>query len=264
MNWIDNCIDDYYKWLKSKTVSRHDDYSGWSVISTPFIGAFNDPIEIFIKEQEDGKLLLSDDSRTLSNLDLVGVGVSRSQKRKEWLNSILLNYGVKLNNHELSVLTDLQHFPQSKHNLLCAIMDISDMELVAQNTVASLFKEDVRAYFDELELIYTPQFIMKGSTGIEFTFDFQLAGRNQETVVRSFNSLNKINVPNFLFTWQDIKPMRENVSGKTLNSLAIINDQFREIKPEYLAALEGKGARCLLWSERESDKSRGTLKQLVA
>lgn len=264
MNWIDDCIEDYYKWLKSKTFSRHDEYSGWSVISTPFIGAFNDPIEIYVKEQEDGKIMLSDDSRTISNLELVGVGVSRSQKRKEWLHSILLNYGVVLNDHELSVLSDMQHFPQSKHNLLCAIMEISDMELVAQNTVASLFKEDVRTYFDELELIYTPQFIMKGGTGIEFTFDFQLAGRNQETVVRSFNSLNKINVPNFLFTWQDIKPVRENASGKTLNSLAIINDQFRDIKPEYLTALEGKGAQYLLWSERTTDKSRETLKKLVA
>lgn len=88
------------------------------------------------------------------------------------------------------------------------------MEVLAQNNVATIFKEDVKSFFDKHDLVYTPQFITKGSTGIEFTFDFQFAGRKKETVVKSFNSLNKINVPNFLFTWNDIKPVREEQTGK--------------------------------------------------
>jgi hypothetical protein len=51
--------------------------------------------------------------------------------------------------------------------------------MMAKHTVSSLFKEDVKFYFDEQNIIYTPQFIAKGSTGIEFNFDFQIAGKGR-------------------------------------------------------------------------------------
>ena len=86
------------------------------------------------------------------------------------------------------------------------------MEITAKHIVSSLFRDDVKQLLDEQEIIYTPQFITKGSSGIEFTFDFQIAGRNKELVLKSFNSLNKINVPNFLFSLDDIKPVREKTS----------------------------------------------------
>lgn len=121
---------------------------------------------------------------------------------------------------------------------------------LAKHTVSSLFKEDVKTYLDEQKIIYTPQFIAKGSTGIEFTFDFQIAGRQKELVIKSFNSLNKINVPNFLFSWEDIKPAREKISGKELKGLAIVNDTDKEIKTEYLDALKSKGADYILWEQR--------------
>ena len=59
------------------------------------------------------------------------------------------------------------------------------MEITAKNTVQSMFKEDVRGLLDEQDLIYTPHFIAKGSTGIDFTFDFQIAGKKNETVIRN-------------------------------------------------------------------------------
>ena len=34
---------------------------------------FNDTIDIFVKQQPDGKVVLSDDGNTLANLELVGV-----------------------------------------------------------------------------------------------------------------------------------------------------------------------------------------------
>lgn len=122
--------------------------------------------------------------------------------------------------------------------------------MMAKHTVSSLFKEDVKSYFDEQNIIYTPQFIAKGSTGIEFNFDFQIAGKGKELVIKSFNSLNKINVPNFLFGWEDIESAREKVSGKELKGLAIVNDLDKEIRNEYIEALRSKGAETILWSER--------------
>jgi len=258
MNWIDKSINDYYMWLRDKTIVTKDNYTEWNTIITPFLGLFNDNIEIYAK-MDNGKIILSDDGATFSNLELAGAPITRSPKRKEWLEMILLNYGVTLENEELKIVGSERDFPQKKHNLICAISEISDMAMMAKHTVASLFKEDVKSYFDEQSFIYTPQFIAKGTTGIEFNFDFQIAGKQKELVIKSFNSLNKINVPNFLFSWEDIKPAREKISGKELKGLAIINDFDKEIKSEYIEALQSKGAETILWSERYKPETREKL-----
>lgn len=260
MSWIEKSIEEYYNWLKAKTVVSKDSLTDWHTITTPFVGMFNDCIEIYAK-MENGNIILSDDGLTLSNLELTGTPVLRSPKRKEWLEMVLLNYGITLSDKELQTTGNEKNFHQKKHNLICAISEITDMAMMAKHTVSSLFKEDVKDYLNEQNIIYTPQFIAKGTTGIEFTFDFQIAGRNNELVLKSFNSLNKINVPNFLFGWDDIKPAREKISGKELKGVAVVNDEEREIKSEYLEALESKGANYILWSQRHQPE---TLEKLRA
>jgi hypothetical protein len=134
------------------------------------------------------------------------------------------------------------------------------MYYLARHTVSSVFREDVKAYLDEQELIYTPYFISKGSTGLEFTFDFQIAYRNTEIVIKSFNSINKMNLPHFLFTWEDIKKVREQQTQKELIGLAVINDVDREVSEEYLSALDSKGAQHILWSQRHNPDNIRKLK----
>jgi len=259
-DWINNCVSEYYNWLRDKTQISKNAETDWYTITTPFIGLFNDNIEIYIKSNND-KIVLSDDGLTLSNLELTGSSVLRSNKRKEWLDMILLNYGVTLNNNELQIEGAREDFNQKKHNLLCAISEISDMSMLAKHTVSSLFKEDVKEFFDEQGIIYTPQFIAKGNTGIEFTFDFQIAGKQKELVIKSFNTLNKLNVPNFLFSWEDIKSAREKISGKELKGLAIVNDMDKELKQEYIGAFENKKADIVIWSQRYKPEN---LDKLVA
>jgi len=263
MSWVDDKVSDYYQWLKSRTSVRSIEQTEWSVISTPFLGAYNDPLDIYVRRVGD-KIEFSDDGVVMENLSQQGVFVQRSAKRKEILSYILINYGVELIGDELHLLVPFDKFTQAKHNMLCAMTEVSDMAFLAQSNVSNIFRDEVKAFFDELQLIYTPQFIIKGSTGLDFTFDFQFAGRTKETVVKSFSSLNKINVPHFLFTWQDVKESRELTSGKKINGLAIINDSVTKIKPDYLSAMSKKGCEHLLWSQRHSNESEELLNGLVA
>jgi hypothetical protein len=167
---------------------------------------------------------------------------------------------VRISNDELTTEATERDFPQKKLNLIAAISETADMYYLARHTVASVFREDVKAYLDEQELIYTPYFISKGSTGLEFTFDFQIAYRNTEIVIKSFNSVNKMNLPHFLFTWDDIKKVREQQTQKELIGLAVINDIDREVNDEYLSALESKGAKHILWSQRHNPDNIRKLK----
>ncbi len=253
MNWFEESINQYYKWLKDKTFIKQNEQSEWISVTTPFIGIFNDPIEIFMKKENEN-ILLSDDGVTLRNLELLGININRSPKRKEWLDFILLNYGISLNNNELNVVANHNNFPQKKHGLICAISEITDLETTSKHIVSSLFRENVRNLLDEQEIIYTPQFIAKGNSGIDFIFDFQIAGKNNELVLKSFNTLNRTNVPNYLFSLDDVKNNREKTSGKKLISIAIVNDTNKEIKKEYLNAIQDKKIDVILWSDKNKSE----------
>lgn len=262
MTWINTLMDDYYSFLKEKTLVTTNNSSDWVEISTPFVGLFNDTVDIYAKK-EGNKIVLSDDGNTLRDLELSGLEITRSPKRKEILDRILINYGVRINNDELTTEATERDFPQKKLNLISAISETADMYYLAKHTVASVFREDVKAYLDEQELIYTPYFISKGSTGLEFTFDFQIAYKNTEIVIKSFNSVNKMNLPHFLFTWDDIKGVREQQTQKEIIGLAVINDIEREVSDEYLSALDNKGAQYILWGKRHSPENINKIK-LVA
>ncbi|MBG6186290.1 DUF1828 domain-containing protein [Flavobacterium sp. CAN_S2] len=258
MNWVNTSVDNYYNWLREKTFIQKDLTTDWFLINTPFIGAFNDTIEIYA-QKNGSQLKLSDNGETLSNLEIQGLQIQGSKRRKSLLDSILINYGVKIDNDELVIETNIDKFSQSKHNFLSAIIEINDLYVLSNHNVASIFKEDVRNYLDSQDIIFTPDFISKGSTGLEFNFDFQIAQRDKEIVIKSFNTINKSNLPTFLFSWDDIKPVREKITKKNVTAIAIINDIDKEVKSEFLEALKSKNANFILWSEKDSAENKKLL-----
>ncbi len=258
MNAIHTYIDRYCDWLREKTAIQKGETTDWFVIHTPFTGAFNDAIEIYVKKS-GARLKLSDDGETLSNLALQGLPIQGSKKRRDLLDTLLLNYGIGIENNELTIETDIEGFAQSKHNLLSAIIEINDMYVLSEPHIASIFKEDVRNYLDAQNIIYTPDFTCTGSTGLRFNFDFQIAKKDREIVVKSFRTINRSNLPAFLFSWADIKPTRQRIAKKNLNAIAVINDEEKDVQFEFLEALKAKSANYILWSERNSEVNKGML-----
>ena len=83
MNWVNTHVTEYYEWLKEKTFIQKDIDTDWFLINTPFIGAFNDTIEIYA--QKNGEhLKLSDNGETLSNLELQGLHIQGSKKEEKY------------------------------------------------------------------------------------------------------------------------------------------------------------------------------------
>lgn len=254
MSWLDDKLNEYFAWMRNNTIAKEDPLTGWSSISTPFTGLFNDNIQIYAK-RENGEIILSDDGETLDNLSLSGFEISKSPQRKQYIDNILHNYGVTLNGTELTIRTKDSDFPIQKHNLISAIAEIGDLSVLAKHTVASMFKEDVQNYLIEQNIIYTPQFIAKGATGLEFMFDFQIAGKEKEIVIKPFNVLTQSMVERFLFSWDDIRIVREKQSQKKLEGIAMINDTNTNPKEELISALESKNASVVLWSQRHTPSS---------
>ena len=257
-NWIDDRLKEYYAWMRDNTLVKEDSLTGWVTISTPFVGLFNDNIQIYAR-RENNEIILSDDGETLDNLALAGVEISRSQQRKQNVDYILSNYGVELSDGELMIRANNGNFPRQKHNLISAISEISDMSIVAKHTVAAMFNEDVAAYLEEMDITYSRSFIARGSTGLEITFDFQIAGKTQEAIIKPFNTITRSMVERFIFGWNDIKPVRENQSHKVVKGIAIINDINSDPKDELLHAIRSQDADVILWSQRHNSEARALL-----
>ena len=262
-DWLKSLVDEYYRWLRENTDIVPAD-GGWAVIATPFLGAFNDSIEIYAR-RDKGRILLSDDGETVRNLELQGCDILGSKKRVEIAEGILRGYGVRLDKGKGELLTESGHadFPRRKHDLLMAISEVNDMVVLARPAVRNIFKEDVRAFLDEREVIYTPQFMCRGDTGMPFTFDFHIAGKDREIVVKAIDNINKHKVVDFLFGWSDIRGPRRKESRKDLGGVVVINDERLDddaginagsipVGSDFLRALEQKGADHILWSEREA------------
>ncbi len=259
MSWIDELISDYYEFVKNRTFAVVDNSTNWAVINTPFVDMFNDGIEVYVKKNGD-KYILSDDGITLKNLESNGVSINRSNTRKSLVEKVLLNFGINLKDGELVTEASQKSFPQQKLNLLSAILELNDLSLFSKHTVTSVFKEEVETYLREKEIIFIPYFITKGSTGLEFSFDFLFAGHKEEIVAKVFSNLNTSQLASFLFSWEDIKFTRQKVSNKNLNGLAFVNDIDRVVKGEYIEALNHKGTKIFQWSKKDEEASIQLLK----
>lgn len=261
MHWLEEKMDQYHRWVKSKTLTLPEEQDEWALISTPFMGLFNDTLEIYAKRDDDGQIILSDDGKSLNNLDLVGVSISRSTARREMVENLLVGYGVTMQGNEIVTKATDSNFPQKKHDLLQAMLELNNFYVLSKPTVSKVFKDDVREYLEEQKVVYTPQFISRGAVGIEFVFDFHIAYREQEIIIRSFNGMNRVYLSSFLFAWKDVKKHREQLTRKQVVGLAIINDEDKPVPEEYIHALGKEKTDHMLWSGRHEPVNVAKLKE---
>lgn len=240
-------IEIYIKWLKEKM--SFSNIGNNIEITTPFLDNHNDHIQIYIK-QIDNKLLLSDDGVTLSELKMAGCDLS-TERRKNILNNFLNGMGVKLQNHEIFIEANEYNFPQKKHSLLQAILSVSDMFMLAQNRVASVFLEDVERFLSINDIRYTHAVQFTGKSGFQHTFDFVIPASKKmpERLIRAINSPTKEKTESVLFSWNDTKEMRQ----KDSSMYVFMNDYDKSVKTDniYSAFLQ-YGVRSVVWSKRES------------
>lgn len=255
-----NLVKEYYDWLHKNTEVSSNVNSEWSIITTPFIGIFNDFIEIFIKIK-DGKVFLSDDGCTINNLNQIGVDISRSKNRKKIFESILTNFGVKEIKGELQAECSIENFPQKKHSFLEALIGLNDMFVLSKPSVSLIFKDDVDEYLESIGVVYTKDIKFAGISGIDFTFDFLILRKHDEKIIRAINQINTTTLTTFLYAWDDIHEIRKKASRKNMSAFAIINDEKKNVKKEYLEAIRIKKADYILWSERDSEENRYKLKE---
>jgi len=243
---IQRLVDTYYAWLKDKTLLRQMD--SWIEITTPYLDRHNDRLQIYAKRR-DGGFVLTDDGYVLEDLEQSGCMLD-SAKRQALLKMTLNGFGVQVNNQALEVNASSDNFAMRKHNLVQAMLAVNDLFYLASPMVASLFYEDVVAWFELSEIRYTPKVQFTGKTGYGHLFDFVIpkSKRAPERILKTINQPKRDTAQAVIHAWTDTKEIRSPDS----RAYALLNDSEQETPSAAMDALRSYDIKPVLWTQRDS------------
>ena len=244
---IEKRIDEYLKWLKQEI--RFSPLSnGYYELVTPFLDSSNDYIQFYVKE-ENGHLFFTDDSWTLSTLEMSGIKLS--DKRMSQIEQIATQFGVRLDKSELTYKTSVKNFALGKMQFTQAMLRIGDMYLTSQSKVQTYFHEDVDGFFREKEIFASKNVSFTGKSSYPHTFDYMWSRTktHPERVCNVISTPNKANFTSSIFSCSDTIGARRDSQ-----CILIVNDE-KKINEEELVAAQNYGIHVIKWSEREDQNN---------
>lgn len=221
-------------------------------ITTPFVDIHHDLLQLVLVKISNDSFVLSDDGYTMNELELLGIDVHKSDKRKSFLKTTLNIFGVQLNTatNELFVpFHKLAEYPSKQLNLLQCILRVSDMLMTSKNAVTGIFFQEVMDYFKDKKIINTPNVGFPGKTGNDNKFDFVIPefGEKPERIIKAINTPSSDNYRYALLSFIDIKDYRPESS-----QIILANDLQKKISSKFKTSFENYNIQVLAWSERES------------
>jgi len=241
-------IAEYLKWIKDNTVTKTVEEGKVCSISTPFLDRHNDHLDIYLLKTNDN-LKLTDNGYTIADLKMSGFEIN-TPKRESILKTALNGFGVKMNgNDELYVDANPQNIGQKKHYLLQAILAVNDMFNLAQETVYSLFKEDVELYFKSNDIFFSKDIKLTGKSGFDHNIDFLIpASKNKpERLIKAINTAKKDTVLSSIMAFNDINQTRETPT----KNFVVYNDLEKEVSKDVIGALDNYAVKHIPWSHKE-------------
>ena len=241
-------ITEYLRWIKDNTIVKSVEEGKICLISTPFLDRHNDHLDIYLIKTEN-TLKLTDNGYTISDLKMSGFEIN-TPKRDSILKTALNGFGVKIgNSEELFVDATNNNIGQKKHYLLQAILAVNDMFNLAQETVYSLFKEDVELFFRSSGIIFSKDIKLTGKSGFDHNIDFLIpqSKSKPERLIKTINNAKKDTVLSSIMAFNDINQLRET---KTQNYV-VYNDIEKEVSKDIIYALENYGVKNIPWSKKE-------------
>lgn len=244
---VDELSSLYAKWNQENI--QLTDHGDFIEITTPYVDNHHDFIHV-IMFYKNGRLILSDDGFTLSELALLEIDYKKSTKRKDFLNQTLNSFGVKISaESELFIeVESIENYPKKLINFIQCIVRISDMLLTSRNTVTNIFFEEVFNLFEDHSIPFSSELGITGKTGNSQQFDFIIPRIKQrhEKIIKTVNKPNKDSFQMPLLSFLDIKDYRQNS-----DFVVIANDNGSKIDDKFLTSLKNHDIQILPWSEKD-------------
>lgn len=242
---MDHLLNEYYEWLGERLSVRC--VGSEAVITTPYLGPFNDYIQVFGDQISDEEWRLTDDGETLFNLQASGVDLT-TEKRGELFNRAINRFGVSYSDPELFVKANGQDFAWQLHSLVQAILAVGDLLYTAQPHVKSIFLQEVEEWFSELGISAVSGSSFEGESGLTHRFDFVIPQNfetgTRERILDAVSAPTKQKIERVMFSWQDVQPTRD------ARMYALLNDTDQDLPHDKAQALKRYDITPVRWSHR--------------
>lgn len=209
---IDTLMKHYSDWLFQNTTTR--EINNAVEITLPYLDRNNDYLQVYLKELNDGKLLLTDAGYTITDLQMTGFTLD-SERRQILLQEAVKGNGIThTKTNELQTITTEADFPQKLNDLIDTMQKVDDLSNLAVSTVSRIFTEDIKTWLKERKVRYTPNVDIRGKNGVIFNFKLLIpAGENiPERFIEPYNSIDLKRVQSIAYKWSQIKDMREGAA----------------------------------------------------
>ena len=238
----------YLDWLKSEMVEK-DLGNGYTEITVPFLDRHNDYIQIYVEKTDDDVFRLSDDTYTITDLQMSGLEF-KSAKRKKVFNDIVRKRGIKYDDatDELFIEVHKSRLGEAQHQLFQSMLDINDLFYLSKPSVKAFFFEDVEAYFKNHGIYFSRDIEIKGKSGYAQSFDFLLQrhATHPERFIKLLSNPGRSNIERFIFSWTDIKDSRDQES----KLIVMINDAEKNVS-EHISHLREYDIDSMPWSQKD-------------
>jgi hypothetical protein len=134
---------------------------------------------------------------------------------------------------------------------------VNDMFNLSQESIYSLFKEDVELYFKSNDIFHAKDIKLTGKSGFDHNIDFIIPGsRNKpERLIKTINKPKKETVLSSIMAYNDINQIRHSET----KNFVIYNDIERQVSADIIGALDSYGIHHIPWSKKDQCLTEFTL-----
>lgn len=237
--------DDYLSLLEKRT-TEYKINDKTVRITTPLMDRNNDAIEIYLIK-EDKFIKITDDGSIVNDLIVSGLSFSKNTVRYQYLQNILSNHGVQMDEkNSLFIQADYKDYAIKMHMLAQCMIKVSDLFVLNRPSVISLFNEDVKDFLveNDIRFIRDPLFIGKSRLTTQYDFAIPSNKDAPERIIKSTGSISSNFVKTTLFGWQDTKEKRDEDSMLYL----IFDDRNKNVSKDISMALDSYDINLVEWT----------------
>ncbi|MEB6242399.1 DUF1828 domain-containing protein [Staphylococcus gallinarum] len=243
----------YLKWYRENLTFK-DISNNLIRIDSPFKDSGMDDIVLYASYNPNNhKIKLTDDGYTVFNLEMHGINIKNSKKRKSIFSESLSSYGVQFddNTEEIYVETIFNNFSKNKHRLLQCLIFINDMYILAKPTVEKIFTEDVATKLDQHEIVYSKDLPLVSPSGMVHKFDFVIpAPKNKkEKFIKAIAAPNNNLVIKATVT--DVNAAKNINRSRDNQFICILNDTKNSVNIQMENYLNESGIKTMNYSEMD-------------
>lgn len=241
--------DIYFKWIDQKIKFIPSKDNDFMTITTPFLDMYNDYIELVISQGKNSNYVISDDGYTINELGLLDINLKKKSKRKDYFQSILLNFGVQHIEDELLIeFDDLNEFPDAQNRLIQCMLQAFDLLQTSKNNAIQYFKTDVTNYFIDNNIPVGENFSLLGRSGRDSKFDLVIGRtrKKRQQAIKIVNNPNSSSIANPLFRIIDVRDTQP-----TTDFAVIANNVNTPISSDFKTAFKRYDVPVYSWSDRK-------------